>query len=90
MNSKEESWKKYVSSINGKTPIKKIWKRFRKVSGTNTYSPRHVLIVDGKPIHDTKEICNQIGLTLSKTSSDQFYNQEFRRYNDKKEKQDYI
>ena len=33
--SKRKSWRSYVSKINHKTPIKKVWDMIRKISGKN-------------------------------------------------------
>ena len=77
---KEESWKKYLSSINSRTPIKKIWKRFRKVNGGNTSPPKHALKINGVSIHDTKEICDHIGKQLKDTSSNDNYERQFQQF----------
>ena len=87
---KETSWKKYVSSINSRTPLKKLWKRFRKVNGAQTYAPKHALRINGQMIHDAKEICDAIGGKLEETSSDEFYEPEFRRLKANVERQDNI
>ena len=83
---KSESWKKYVTSINSKTPIKKIWRRFKKVTNSSTKSPKHALIVNGQKIHETKEICNAIAERIEQTSSDAFYEHEFLRYKNEQER----
>ena len=42
--SKRKSWRSYVSKINHKTPIKKVWDMIRKISGKNkspSYTSKH-------------------------------------------------
>ena len=78
--SKTESWKSYVSGVNSSTPIKKIWKKYKKISGVHTRPPRHALNVNGNKIYTTEEICNAIGEQLEKTSSDENYDPLFMRY----------
>merc|ERR1711915_573087 len=65
---KSESWKKYVSSINSQTPIKKIWRRYKKVSNSCAIPPKHALIINGQRVHETKDICNGIAEKIEQTS----------------------
>ena len=83
---KSESWKNYVSSINSRTPIKKVWRRIKKVSNAITQAPRHALNVNGQMVYETKERCNAIAAKLEKTSSDQSYEEEFIRHKNNQER----
>ena len=85
MIGRKESWEKYVSSINSMTPMKKIWRRYRKVTGTCPNPPKHAINVNGQNLHETKDICDAIAEKLEETSSDQFYTQDFLRYKTAKE-----
>ena len=87
---KSESWKKYVSSINSQTPIKKIWRRYKKVSNSCAIPPKHALIINGQRVHETKDICNAIAEKIEQTSSDAFYNPEFLQYKNTQEKTEII
>ena len=78
--SKTESWKTYVSSLNSRTPIKKVWKKFNKISGKNNSNPRHAIVVNGTRLHEIPDICNAIGDQLQRTSSDANYDPEFLRH----------
>ena len=81
-----ESWRNYVSTLNQNTPMKKIWKRFRKVNGTNTKAPRHAIWHEGRRIHDPAEMSNIIGKHLQEISSDKSYTPKFRKHKEKQEK----
>ena len=83
---KAESWKTYVSGLNARTPIKKIWKKFRKITGTQTRPTRRALVVNGNKLTQTEEICNAIGEKLEQVSSDQHYDPQFRRLKKETEK----
>ena len=83
---KTESWKNYVSKLNQNTPMKKVWKRFRKINGSNNKSPRHALWHEGKRIHEAEEMSKVIGEHLQKISSNSSYTPSFRKYKEEKEK----
>ena len=83
---KEESWKKYVTSLNSNTPMKKIWKRFRKISGSDNKAPRHAIWHEGKRVHEPEEVCKIIGEHLQNISSNKFYNKRFQKYKENVEK----
>ena len=40
--SKRKSWRSYVSKINHKTPIKKVWDMVRKISGKTNSPVTHI------------------------------------------------
>ena len=49
--SKRKSWRSYVSKINHKTPIKKVWDMIRKISGKNkspSYTHLNMVGTDSK------------------------------------------
>ena len=56
--SKRKSWRTYVSKINHKTPIKKVWDMIRKISGKNSFT--HLNMVGS----DSKQLQKQTLLTL--------------------------
>ena len=70
--------------------MNKIWKRFKKVNGSSTKPTRHALIINGQAIHDLKEISNKIGENLQNISSNNFYEEEFKRHKERTETQDKI
>ena len=74
-NKKKESWKKYVSSINSRTPTNKVWKMISKITGKNI--PSHLLHIKdpstGEYITNKEEIANKLGATFQKNSSSENY-----------------
>ena len=73
------SWRKYVSSLTNNTPIKKIWEKFRKINGKNNNSTRHAIINNGNKVIDTYEICNILGSSFEKISSNNSLDEHFRK-----------
>ena len=85
---KRDSWKNYVSSVNGNTPSKKVWDMIRKITGKNVASPMHHLKDDnGTLISDRVEISNTLGAAIEKSSSSNNYSEEFQSIKAQKEKQ---
>ena len=86
IQAKMESWKGYVSKLTDGTPIKKIWRRFRKINGSNNKAPRHAIWYNGRRVHEIPEMCKVIGEHLQGVSSDRFYTENFRKYKEEKER----
>ena len=86
LRAKNDSWKKYVSKLNGQTPLKKIWKRFKKINGTQRKAPRHAITFEGRRIHDPTEMSDAFAKHLAKVSSDEFYSDKFRKHKTEKER----
>ena len=84
---KKESWKNYVSSINSRTPTKKIWNMIAKITGKNI--PGHLLHIkdssSGEYITNKEDIANKIGETFKKNSSSENYTEEFRNIKKREE-----
>ena len=84
---KKESWQKYVSSINSRTPPKKIWNMISKITGKNI--PSHVLHLkdksSGELITNKKDIATKIGSTFQKNSSSSNYSDDFKNIKKKEE-----
>ena len=55
---KRNSWKSYVSRLNRQTPIKKIWKMVRRISGKPSTTTNTHLKVNGINIEQPAEIAN--------------------------------
>ena len=73
------SWQKYISSITEKTPIHKIWEKFRKINGAYTKSPRHPLLHNGIKVYDNKQIANILGGTIAHISSFNNLDEHFKK-----------
>ena len=74
--SKRNSFKKYASKINNKTPISKVFKMIKKFKGTYKEPLQHIKTEDSFAETD-KDVANEIASALSKNSSSQNYNKEF-------------
>ena len=71
------SWQEYVKTINERTPLKKMWKKFRKIKGTNNKQTKHPIKHQGTTIHDEEEIANILGESIAQISSDKTYEKQF-------------
>ena len=71
--SKKASWMKYVSSINNRTPLSQVWNKVRAISGTRHVHGISCLRFQGVTIHTPGEICDVLGQSFAKTSSDESY-----------------
>ena len=84
--SKRDSWRSYVSKLNTRTPMKKIWDMVRKITGKYGSVPIHHLKQDNNVIDNIQDIANTIGSTLSYNSSSDHYTKPFQRYKSEKER----
>jgi len=76
----KQSWQKYVSSINSRTPPSKIWKRVAKISGKFKQSPTPVLHTPAGDIRDHKEVADIMAHHFSSVSGVQNYSRQFLTY----------
>jgi len=84
---KRESWRNYVSSINSRTPTKKVWNMVRKITGKNTKSHMlHLKDQKGNLITNKDDIANEIGSTFEKSSSSDNYSDKFKNIKMKEER----
>ena len=86
--SKRRSWRSYVSKINHKTPIKKVWDMIRKISG-KTKSPSYTHL--NHPVAETKsttkfDIAEILGETFLNNSSSRNYSEKFQKVKNEQEK----
>ena len=58
---KRSSWKQFVSSINNRTPINKIWNMINRIKGRKNSATVKHLSVNDKIITDKVEIANALG-----------------------------
>ena len=90
-SSKRKSWRTYVSNLNYKTPIKKVWDMVRKISGkSKAASHQHINsnFNGGAETKATtkKDIADTLGDAFSKNSSNSNYPKEFQNYQKHQEK----
>ena len=86
--SKRKSWRSYVSKINHKTPIKKVWDMIRKISG-KTKSPNYTHL--NHPVTETKstskfDIAETLGETFLNNSCSRNYSEKFQKIKAEQEK----
>ena len=86
--SKRKSWRSYVSKINYKTPIKKVWDMIRKISG-KTKSPSYTHL--NHPVTETKstskfDIAETLGETFLNNSCSRNYSEKFQKVKAEQEK----
>ena len=68
--SKCKSWRSYVSKINHKTPIKKVWDMIRKISGKKSPSYTHLNLEGPESKATSKaDIADTLGETVCHYSS---------------------
>ena len=76
--SKRKSWKSYISNLNHKTPIKKVWDMIRKISGkSKSPSFTHLNTKRGTKATSKEEIANTLGETFFDNSSSRNYLEKF-------------
>ena len=86
--SKRKSWRSYVSKINHKTPIKKVWDMIRKISGKNkspSYTHLNMVGTDSKATSKT-DIADTLGETFCHNSLSFNYSESFRKIKTEQEK----
>ena len=86
--SKRKSWRSYVSKINHKTPIKKVWDMIRKISG-KAKSPSYNHL--NHPVAETNstskfEIAETLGETFLNNSCSRNYSEKFQKNKAEQEK----
>ena len=86
--SKRKSWRSYVSKINHKTPIKKVWDMIRKISG-KTKSPSYTHL--NHPVTEIKstskfDIAETLGETFLNNSCSRNYSEKFQKVKEEQEK----
>ena len=82
--SKKKSWKQYVSKLNSRTSIKKVWDMVRKIQGKGKSSSLGHLNVNNKKVTSKKDISNTLADAFSKNSSSENYTQNSKISNNKK------
>ena len=58
--SKRRSFRDFVSKINSQTPLNRVWKMIRKLKGTDSDSPGHLIRADGS-VADRRGHCQHSG-----------------------------
>ena len=86
-SAKRNTWKSYVSKLNHKTPIKKVWDMIRKISGkSEAPSYTHLNTCRETKATSKEDIANTLGETFLKNSSSQNYSEKFKHIKMQQEK----
>ena len=83
---RRKSWRNYVSKINSRTPLNKVWNMIRKIKGKRSKSNIQHLKVNDALLTSGKDISNTIADTISKNSSSSNYVPEFQKFQKEQEK----
>ena len=59
-SARRQSWMSFVSSLNCKTPISLVWKKYKKIVGKYTPNPPPVIEVNGRLITNSKDVSNAL------------------------------
>ena len=84
-SAKGKSWRTYVSKLNYKTPINKVWEMVQKISGKSKSASYKHLNTNFKNNTETKaaskkDIADTLGSTFMKNSSNLNYCEKFQTY----------
>ena len=84
--SKKSSWKQYVSKLNSRSSVKRVWDMIRKISGKQSRSTStHLKKADGTEANDRYDIANTLAAGFEENSSSQHYTEKFQRFKAVKE-----
>ena len=83
---KKDSFKKYISKINNKTPMSKIFKMVKKLKGTNKETIQQVKKLDDTFAETEKDVAEEIGKSFAKNSSSENYSKKFQNLKHETEK----
>ena len=83
--SKRETFKKYISKINNRTPMSKVWQMIKKLRGSTGSPIQHVFNNDGSISETDHSISNTLAETISKNSSSENYTKNFQNHKNKTE-----
>ena len=85
--SKHKSWKQFLSRLNSRTSIKKVWDMVRKIQGKGKSTSVNHLKKNNDNITSKKDIANTLADSFSKNSSSENYTSKFRNIKNQQEKQ---
>ena len=80
-NYKKSSWREYVSKLKSKTPMNKIWKMVRKISGKTSPQPIHLFSKNNSSqTSSVEETANIMGETFQRNSSSISHSDKFKKF----------
>ena len=86
--SKRNSWRQYVSKLNSRSSVKRVWDMVRKISGKHsTCASTHLKMADGTEVTERQDIANTLADGFEKNSSSDHYTAKFQRFKAIRERQ---
>ena len=85
--SRRQSWQAFVSKINTRTSIKKVWNAISKITGKKSSMGIHHLSINNNDITAPSDIANALGHSFSSNSSSEHYSDTFNTHRKEAEKQ---
>jgi len=86
-NVRRQSWQRFVSSINSRTSIKKVWNMINKIAGKKSPIEIHHLKSGDNEITSLSEIAEKLGETFCENSSSHSSTVNFQNHRAKAERQ---
>jgi len=84
---KRQSWQNFISKVNARTPISKVWNMVQRIKGKHLKtSINHLTDEHDNLLTSKKDIANSLAHSISKTSASENYNTKFRTFKDNQEK----
>ena len=85
-NERRTSWRSYVSKLNSRTPVSKVWNMINRIKGKGSRSTIQHLTVNGDLFTAKHDIANKLAESISKNSSSSNYVPAFQKYQKEQEK----
>ena len=76
-STRRQSWQNFVSSINSRTSLKKVWNMINKIAGKRSSAEVKQLQTDDKEITPVTDIADTLADTFSEISSTSHYSKTF-------------
>ena len=84
-NEKRQSWRNFITKINSRTQMSKVWNMIQRIKGKGTNSTIKHLICDDDILTSKKDIANALAKSMSKVSSAANYDPNFKSFKTKQE-----
>ena len=84
-NEKRQSWRNFITKINSRTPMSKVWNMIQRIKGKGTNSTIKHLNCDDDILTSKKDIANALSKSMSKVSSAANYDPNFKSFKTKQE-----
>ena len=79
-STRRQSWRNFVSSINTRTPLKRVWNMISKISGKRSCAEIKHLQVGEKEVTTVTEIADTLAESFSEISSNSHYSAKFQSH----------